>query len=133
MCRAVTAKRGLLAYLASGINTFPRQRTERIFEMTTENQEYKAMMEEREERLRSYASDLVGFTYGFGIPEHILLMPEEGAREYMRDVHVPGTLKRASELMREVKRGKYVISKDPILDAHGKEWYPILDGPAERH
>ncbi len=101
--------------------------------MTIENQEYKAMMEEREERLRSYASDLVGFPYEFGIPEHILLMPEEGAREYMRDVQVPGTLQRARELRKDIKRGRYIISENPILDAYGEEWYPILEGPAGRH
>ena len=44
--------------------------------------------EEREEELRDYASGLVGFPYEFGIPEHILLMPEDEAREYMRDVQV---------------------------------------------
>ena len=88
--------------------------------------------EEREEELRSFASGLVGFPYEFGIPEHILLMPEEEAREYMRDVQVPGTLLRISKLRRDIRRGKYKMSDTPILDAYGKKWWPILEGAEER-
>jgi hypothetical protein len=51
-------------------------------------------LEDWEAELRSYASDLVGFPYLFGIPSEVLFVPEEEARQYVRDA-VPIVLRRA--------------------------------------